>query len=626
MRNRQMRKTGMKKIICTLLIAMPFSLSAAIVDYGTYFQDTATGLYWLKLTETRNQSYDDVDAQTSAGQPLEGWRFATLEEVESFIAGYGLPNQGKDCGDGWGNYCDGVEAANAELLEDLIRLLGDTLDAGNDEANTQNDVGPDGAGAARGLLGRRGDPGGSYYYHVYAAHIYDQEQVDRVTRLPAYDGRDQISVRPDTASDYGSSATGSFLVRTTDPTVALPDPNDPNTLAVTLFEGLSPGEIGLNADVYCDNFGTGAYGDGCLYDAHGWSTSGWPDHTGQILYGDFQLQNWAFDEDARPWVRMTGYDYTAASCLAGDTDLGDNWCRKVIASAEFKLMPAPRTTYDPYAPPEGLVPDTYIDHGDHFELDNVTLEFIHSNIQIDFEPWNSANTVRPKSAYFTTVGVKTLSTADGDAVDFDAGTVDPATVQFGPERTPNIASPLPQDFDGDGDADMIFGFRMENTGISCLDNSVSFVAKTYAGNPLAGQASISPIECEETIDIDVDPFNIVNTIRPNDSYNVTVALLGMRVADGDAVDVKPGTDTANDIDPATLRFGPAATSNTSTPVITDINGDAHDDMLVTFNAFDAGIACGDTELEVTGAKISGIPVEATDSIVTDDCETSGCHP
>ena len=77
--------------------------------------------------------------------------------------------------------------------------------------------------------------------------------------------------------------------------------------------------------------------------------------------------------------------------------------------------------------------------------------------------------------------------------------------------------------------------------------------------------------------------------------------------------------------PATLAFGPAGTGNTSAPIITDIDGDSNDDMLVTFDAFDAGIACGDTELEVTGNKVSGIPVEAVDSIVTEDCNT-GCHP
>ena len=41
----------------------------------------------------------------------------------------------------------------------------------------------------------------------------------------------------------------------------------------------------------------------------------------------------------------------------------------------------------------------------------------------------------------------------------------------------------------------------------------------------------------------------------------------------------------DDIDAATLKFGPSETGNTSTPIISDVNGDGHSDMLVTFNAF-----------------------------------------
>jgi hypothetical protein len=613
-----------KRILVGLAFCIALPSSAAIVDHGTYFKDTDTGLYWLKLTETRDMSYDDVDVQTVPGQPFEGWRYASLEEVESFIAAYGFPNRGNNCGDGWGNYCDTVSSGNGELIEGLIRLFGDTADAGYDESNYQYDVSPNGAGAAYGMLGQRGDPGGSYYYHVYEAQIFDSELIVRSSGEPAFDQNDSIRTRWNTASDYGSSTTGSFLVRTSDPTIPLDDPSDPNTLNVTLFDSLSPGDVGLSAYLYCDP-PPGGYFPICGYDAYEWWADGTQGHD-VIYYGEFQLENHSFDQEARPWVRMTGYDYSSGNCQT-DTDLGGGWCQKDLSSAEFVLMPlAFNTGGNPYVIPEGVIPGTHIDEGDSFELDNVKLEFINSNIQIDFEQWNSADTIRPKEAYFTTVGVKTLSIADGDAVDFDATQIDPATVMFGPARTANVAQPIQTDFDNDGDTDIVFGFRVEDSGVSCLDTSVTLVAKTLSGDPLAGQTSVTPINCEEIIDIDVDPFNAANVIRPNDSYNVTVAILGMRTADGDAVELTPGSGAADDIDVATLRFGPAETTNTTAPVITDIDGDTHDDMLVTFNAYDAGIACADTELDVTGEKVSGIPVEAIDSIQTDDCETGGCHP
>ena len=54
--------------------------------------------------------------------------------------------------------------------------------------------------------------------------------------------------------------------------------------------------------------------------------------------------------------------------------------------------------------------------------------------------------------------------------------------------------------------------------------------------------------------------------------------------------------------------------------------DGIDDLLVNFNVFDAGIACGDTELVMTGEMNSTLPIEGIDTIVTEDCETSSCHP
>jgi hypothetical protein len=144
---------------------------------------------------------------------------------------------------------------------------------------------------------------------------------------------------------------------------------------------------------------------------------------------------------------------------------------------------------------------------------------------------------------------------------------------------------------------------------------------TVNGDPIVGHDVINPIDCEETVDIDVDPFNAANEVRPNDDYQLTVGVLGMSIADGDPVDLD-----ATQVDPASLKFGPAETPNTLSPVIGDLDNDTHNDLLVGFSMFDRGIACGDTEMEVTGELYSGLPIEGIDSITTADCETTACHP
>jgi hypothetical protein len=136
-----------------------------------------------------------------------------------------------------------------------------------------------------------------------------------------------------------------------------------------------------------------------------------------------------------------------------------------------------------------------------------------------------------------------------------------------------------------------------------------------------GHDAINPVDCEELVDIDVDPFNAANEVRPNDDYQVTVGVLSMSTADGDSIDLD-----ASQVDPASLKFGPAETFNSLAPLIGDLDGDAHDDLLVGFSMLDSGIACGDTELQLSGELYSGLPIEGVDSITTTDCETTSCHP
>ena len=53
-----------KRVIISTVMAMPaLSAHATIIDYNTYFSDTATGLNWLDVTATANRSFSDVSTR-----------------------------------------------------------------------------------------------------------------------------------------------------------------------------------------------------------------------------------------------------------------------------------------------------------------------------------------------------------------------------------------------------------------------------------------------------------------------------------------------------------------------------------------------------------------------------------
>lgn len=106
------------------------------------------------------------------------------------------------------------------------------------------------------------------------------------------------------------------------------------------------------------------------------------------------------------------------------------------------------------------------------------------SIEIDIEPRSTGNRLLPGSS--AKVRVAILSTAG-----FDAGSVDPASVTFGPAG----ASPVPpydkqKDVDRDGRVDLVLAFRTSATGIACGDNVASLAATTFEGVAVQGSDSI----------------------------------------------------------------------------------------------------------------------------------------
>ncbi len=99
-------------------------------------------------------------------------------------------------------------------------------------------------------------------------------------------------------------------------------------------------------------------------------------------------------------------------------------------------------------------------------------------VDIDVQPWDVTNMIKPSSDNPVPVAVLGMSTAAGDAIDFDASQVDASTARFGLGEAANIASPWVSDVDADTEVDMVLGFGTQDSAILCGDAEVSLTGET----------------------------------------------------------------------------------------------------------------------------------------------------
>ena len=129
-----------------------------------------------------------------------------------------------------------------------------------------------------------------------------------------------------------------------------------------------------------------------------------------------------------------------------------------------------------------------------FSID--TLEKALIPVKIDIKPGSFPNSINPKSKGKIPVAILTTDSSDNGTT-FDATTVDPTSVLFGPtgmEAFP--ANDALEDVDADGDVDMILHFYTQETGINCEDPSATLTGETFDGQAIKGDDTIRTVGCK----------------------------------------------------------------------------------------------------------------------------------
>ena len=112
-------------------------------------------------------------------------------------------------------------------------------------------------------------------------------------------------------------------------------------------------------------------------------------------------------------------------------------------------------------------------------------------VSIDIKPGSFfPNSIDPRSKGVIPVAILTSE-------DFDATTVDPGTVSFGPDgaRESHGVGHI-EDVDSDGDGDVVYHFPTEDSGIQCGDTTATLTGATFGGQPVMGSDSIVTRGCK----------------------------------------------------------------------------------------------------------------------------------
>jgi Lectin C-type domain len=192
------------------------------------------------------------------------------------------------------------------------------------------------------------------------------------------------------------------------------------------------------------------------------------------------------EEPAGGWRWITGEPWVYTNWDEGEpnnTYLG-GWGKDATGQSEERLQYHRNGTHWNDLPddPEVVTPRFIVEWDVAADVEEVA---------IDIKPGSFPNSINPKSHGVIPVAILTTDT-------FDATTIDPLSIQFGPSgATEAYHKGHIEDVNHDGEPDLVLHFKTQATGIQCGDTSASLTGETFDGDPIQGSDAIKTVGCKK---------------------------------------------------------------------------------------------------------------------------------